>query len=269
MPSTAHSAIPGVRIRTQGRNRLRGDEQGFMPDNSARQSALNALELQQQFDATLAKVDEVEGFDALLGVETSRPVEPWEIREADDHTLANNSRYSPTPVRTIRQAIAAAAIDHREVSFVDLGCGKGRVLLVAAEYPFKQIIGVEFSSDLCETARRNITRCPKDSTAHGAIEVRCEDARDFEVPDDAGFFYFYEPFTVAVAEVVLDNIEDSLARCPRTAVLCFVGSALLPVLDGRDSWSQLGQTLDSPDDAYFETRLYTYSGNCDRRTPGT
>ncbi|MGG2464355.1 hypothetical protein ACO0M4_32100 [Streptomyces sp. RGM 3693] len=102
----------------------------------------------------------------------------------------------------------------------------------------------------------NIARLPKDS-GRPAIDVRCQDAREFEIPDDAGFFYFYEPFSTAVAASVLDNIEESLARFPRTAVLCFVGSATIPVFDGRATWSQLGETLTSPDDAYYETRLYT------------
>ncbi|PJN39595.1 SAM-dependent methyltransferase [Streptomyces sp. CB02959] len=235
-----------------------------MAANNARRNALDSLEFTERFDATLAFIDDVEGFDAALGVETSGPVEPWEIREADDATLVHNSRYSPTPVRTIRQAISAAgrgnaAFRLADVSFVDFGSGKGRVLLVAAEFPFTRVVGVEFSSALCETARANIARLPEDS-GRPAIDVRCQDAREFEIPGDAGFFYFYEPFSTDVAASVLDNIEESLARFPRTAVLCFVGSATLPVLDGRATWSQLGGTLTSPDDPYYATRLYTNTG---------
>ncbi|MFF7636361.1 methyltransferase domain-containing protein [Kitasatospora sp. NPDC008050] len=240
-----------------------------MPENNARRRALDSLDLKQRFDANLARIDGLEDFDASLGVETSSPVEPWEIQEADDSTLVNNSRYSPTPVRTIRQAIETAAVEQAEVSFVDFGSGKGRVLLVAAEYPFKKVVGVEFSLELCTIARRNIERLPQGRGNRPALEVRCQDARDFEIPEDAGFFYFYEPFTPAVAAVVLDRIEDSLARAPRAAVLCFVGSALLPVLDGRTSWSQAGETLASPDDPYFETRLYRNTGSTGGRWRGT
>ena len=230
----------------------------LMPESNARRKVLDSLELRQRFDATLARIDGLEGFDASLGVETSRPVEPWEIREADDSTLVNNSRYSPTPVSTIRQAIDAAPVRHEDVSFVDFGSGKGRVLLVAAEYPFKKVIGVEFSSALCETAVNNIARYRESSVNQLPIEVRCQDVRDFEIPDDAGFFYFYEPFSMSVADQVISNIETSLARFPRTAFLCFVASALLPVIEGRDTWSQVGETLASPDDEYFETRLFTH-----------
>ncbi|MFD4762967.1 class I SAM-dependent methyltransferase [Streptomyces sp. NPDC058439] len=228
-----------------------------MPENNARSSALDLLEMQQRFDIALAEIDDTEGFDALFGVGTSRPVEPWEIREADDSTLVNNSRYSPTPVRTIRRVISAANVQYESISFVDFGSGKGRVLLVAADYPFRRIIGVEFSAELCETARKNIEQYSGVSGSSQTFEVVCQDAREFDIPDDAGFFYFYEPFSAAVAERVIDNIEASLARAPRTAVLCFVGSALVSVLAGRESWSQLGGALASPDSEYFEARLYT------------
>ncbi|MES4903980.1 MULTISPECIES: class I SAM-dependent methyltransferase [unclassified Streptomyces] len=228
-----------------------------MPENNIRRSALDSLESQQRFDTVLAEIDDLDGFDTAYGVETSRPVEPWEIREADDTTLVNNSRYSPTPVRTIRLVISAAGVRYEDMSFVDFGCGKGRVLFVAADFPFRRVIGVEFSSELCEIARKNAASYSAKVSNERPIDVVCRDARDFEIPDDAGFFYFYEPFSAAVTERVLDNIEASLARAPRAVVLCLVGTALVPVLDGRGSWSRLGGTLASPDDAYFEARLYT------------
>ncbi|BCK68049.1 hypothetical protein Srufu_020020 [Streptomyces libani subsp. rufus] len=227
-----------------------------MTEGNARQSGINSLARQEHFDALLANIDETEGFDASLGVETSSPVEPWQIQEADDITLLNNSRYSPTPVKTIRQAIAASPVRHEEVAFVDFGSGKGRAMLVASEFPFKKVIGVEFSSSLCEMARTNFERyggLQKCST----VEVQCQDAADFAIPDDAGFFYFYEPFTVAVAEKVLRNIESSVRRRPRKAVLCLVGRSLLPAVDGKLPWRQVGETLASPDDQYFDARFYT------------
>ncbi|MEU7315864.1 class I SAM-dependent methyltransferase [Streptomyces sp. NPDC007083] len=240
-----------------------------MQENNARRSALEILENQQQFDGTLAEIDNIEGFDTSLGVETGAPVEPWEILEADDSTLENNSRYSPTPVRTVRSAITAAGVRYERISFVDFGSGKGRVLLIAAEFPFKRVIGVDYSSDLCATARRNVEHTTKNSPApRSPIEIHHKDARDLEIPDDAGFFYFYEPFSATVAATVLDNIEASLARTPRSAVMCLVGSALLPEVEQRAAWTQLGDTLASPDTDYYTTRLYTHSDGAPAQHPG-
>ncbi|MEU0389894.1 class I SAM-dependent methyltransferase [Streptomyces chartreusis] len=228
-----------------------------MTENSAREQGLASLAALEQFDAMLTEFDRIEDFDASFGVETSSPVEPWEIDEADDRTLKNNSRYSPTPVRTIREAIAASPLGHKDMSFVDFGSGKGRALLVASEFPFSKVIGIEFSRALCDIAQNNIDRY-RGARQCGAVEVHCQSAESYSIPDDASFFYFYEPFSATVAQMVLHHIEASLEHCPRPAVVCMVGRSLLPTIDARSHWRQLGETLKSPDDSYFDTRFFTY-----------
>ena len=54
--------------------------------------------------------------------------------------------------------MARLDVDHSEFTFVDYGLGKGRVLMLATEYPFKRIVGVEFSESLDRTARQNLTK---------------------------------------------------------------------------------------------------------------
>jgi hypothetical protein len=227
-----------------------------MTADDARQHGLTALEHQERFDSRLAAIDDREGFDATFGVETRLPVETWEMEEADDAALRSHARYSPTPVRTIRRVIGACPIRHEDVSFVDFGAGKGRVMLVASDYPFKRIAGVEFSGSLCETARENCRRYRSDAQRCRAFEVHHRDAREFPVPDDAGVFYFYEPFSAAIAERVLENIESSLRRQPRRAVLCLVGRGLRDVIERRPGWRRAGAAVASPDDPYYDATLY-------------
>ncbi|MFD7027743.1 class I SAM-dependent methyltransferase [Streptomyces sp. NPDC059917] len=221
--------------------------------------ALDALASQAAFDEALRKIDADAGFDAAHGIDTSTVVEPWEIEEADAATLEHNSRYSPTPLRTIRQALAASPLRHEDVSFVDFGSGKGRVLLVAGELPFRSVIGVEFSRSLCETSRRNIERFGTDRRRCGSIEVHHGDAARYAVPDDAGFFFLYEPFTGTIARAVLANIRASLLRRPRGAVLCLVGDDLLPVIAQDPEWERVGEVLVSPDAPYFDTHLFSFA----------
>ena len=225
-------------------------------DDSAGQRALKRLEFQERFDARLAAIDEADRFDATFGVETSQPVEQWEVEEADDAALQNNSRYSPTPVRTIRQVIAASPLKYEDVSFVDLGSGKGRVMLVASDFPFKKIIGVEFASSLCEVANQNIARYKSADQRCQTFEVVCQGVEQFAIPDDAGVFYFYEPFQKVIAEKVFDNIEASIRRNPRQVVLAFVGKLLDPVVQARGTW-KVASTLASPDDPWYDARLYS------------
>ncbi len=59
--------------------------------------------------------------------------------------------------------ISSLLIDYRQFVFVDFGFGKGTALLLATEFPFKRIIGVEFSPELHRIAEENIKRFPKNS----------------------------------------------------------------------------------------------------------
>ncbi|WP_204045388.1 class I SAM-dependent methyltransferase [Acrocarpospora phusangensis] len=181
-------------------------------------------------------------------------------------------RYSPTPVRTIRRVLQACDVRFEDVSFVDFGCGKGRVLLVAAEFPFRKVIGVEYAQELAETARSNIRRARPDGRRCHDLEVSVQDAAEFLVPPDAGVCYFYEPFSATVAEKVVRNIEESVVRHPRKVVGCLVGRGLPAqdgwdggasrvgaVLRGRRGWS-LARSIASPDDPYYDAWLFTTGG---------
>lgn len=230
-----------------------------MSTDEAKQDLLKAIEHQEMFDARLAALDAVDRFDATFGVETSSTLENWEVEEATDRSLQHNSRYSPTPVRTIRQVLATVPLNYENAAFIDFGSGKGRALLAAAEFPFKRIVGVDYSSQLCAIARVNIDRYRSATQRYRSIEVHCQDATDFTVPPDAGCFYFYEPFSAAVAETVLDNIESSLRGHPREAAVCLVGNSLNAVVETRSSWTRFGDPLSSPDDSYYDATIYVWA----------
>lgn len=231
-----------------------------MAGDDFRRRLIDGLEFAERIDSNMARIDAIERFDESFGVETSCPVEPWEITGADNTTLARNSRYSPSPVKTIRQVVSAAPIRYEDSSFVDFGAGKGRVLLVAADFPFKQIVGVEFSEELCRIAEENVASYLSESQRCHDIRVKRENAATFQIPDDSCMFYFYEPFKPVVTEAVLDNLEASLLQHPREAVLCLVGRALIPLVEKRPLWRQHGAELKSPDSRYYDARLYVNAG---------
>ncbi|MFF7788596.1 methyltransferase domain-containing protein [Streptomyces sp. NPDC007991] len=227
-----------------------------MTDKDKRRNFLDYLEVQEAFDAKVAEIDRIDKFDTSFGVDTSAPFESWDAGEADNVDLLNNYRYSPSPTGTLKAVISQVPLNYEEVTFIDFGSGKGRVLLVASEFPFKRIIGVELSGHLCNIATQNVTQYDSASKRCHNIEIRHQSAEEFEIPDDAGVFYFYEPFSSTVAERVLENIERSLRRAPRAAVICLVGRALVPVVEGRELWVPFGPVVQSPDDDYFDARLF-------------
>jgi len=152
--------------------------------------------------------------------------------------------YEPTRQRRIHKALRALAIhDHRDWTFIDLGSGKGRVLLAAAALPFAKIIGVEFSPELNAIAGQNIAnyrghvRCPR-------IELVCADAAEWRFPDGKLIVYLYNPFDVDVLMGVRANLEMSLRAHHRDVYVIYVTPAWKEIFDEsslftphRSSWT--------------------------------
>jgi SAM-dependent methyltransferase len=105
--------------------------------------------------------------------------------------------------------------DFSEYTFIDIGSGKGRVLFVAAEYPFRKVMGVEFSNDLHRDALENIRRYRHRRQRCSAIESVHADAAEFEFPEDNLVLYLFNPFGPEVLGRMLRNLERSMERRPR------------------------------------------------------
>lgn len=114
--------------------------------------------------------------------------------------------------------------DRSLYTFVDLGCAKGRTLLLASELGFDRVVGVEFAGSLCEIARANIARFPMPEE----IRVRCSvvhaDATQFELPNGNLVLYFGNPFGLELWPAMLANIAGSLRQNPRHIRLVLAGS---------------------------------------------
>jgi predicted RNA methylase len=111
---------------------------------------------------------------------------------------------------------------------VDFGCGKGRVLLIAAMRGLKRVAGVEFSEELCSIARENIRRLEK-KTRLCPVEVVCTDASLYEVQADETIFFFFNPFDSAVMNEVIRNIENSFDHDPRRISIVYINLKAQPI----------------------------------------
>ncbi|HKR85650.1 MAG TPA: class I SAM-dependent methyltransferase, partial [Terriglobales bacterium] len=134
---------------------------------------------------------------------------------------AGNHDYAPTTMSAFRAFMSK--IDFRadgEEVFLDYGCGKGRALIMAAQYPFRRVIGIEIASVLVEAARKNIAHV-LDKLPCKQIEIRCARADQAEVPPDASVVYLFNPFHGSTLERVIANIRSSLERNPRRLRLIY------------------------------------------------
>jgi predicted RNA methylase len=107
-------------------------------------------------------------------------------------------------------------------TFVDLGSGKGRILFLAAEYPFRRILGVEFGKELHEDAKKNIEAFRHPAQQCNNIESVNMDASDYQFPNENLAIYLFNPFGADVMEKVLANLAMSLQRNPRHVIVTMV-----------------------------------------------
>ena len=103
----------------------------------------------------------------------------------------------------------------REGVFVDVGCGKGRILLLAAEHGFDQVVGLEISPSLCEIAERNVAVFRENTPTASSIEVVCTNILDYQMDGSETVFFLYSPFDQPVTETFLEMIRQSLNDHPR------------------------------------------------------
>jgi SAM-dependent methyltransferase len=105
--------------------------------------------------------------------------------------------------------------------FVDLGSGKGRVVMLAAKWGFQKVIGIEFSSSLCGKARVNLQKFLRKSPSRARIEIIESDVTKYPLHDDETVFFLFDPFDTPVLTQVLRNIGASVQRRPRTIWLIY------------------------------------------------
>lgn len=123
----------------------------------------------------------------------------------------------------------------QESVFLDYGAGKGRVISVAATFPYKRVIGVELSASLVQLARENVASMRYRKAREVAV-VEC-DAMHYEIPPDVDAIYMFNPFRGEILKAVLENVRRSLAMAPRRLTLVAVNnSATIDGMIGEQRW---------------------------------
>jgi hypothetical protein len=129
--------------------------------------------------------------------------------------------YLGTHSQAFRTLLASLPIRHAEFVFIDLGSGKGKALLLAAEWPFKAVIGVEFAPALHQVALANFRTYSNPNQKCFNLCSRNTDVTAFEFPAEPSVLYFFNPFSEIVLRGVLENLHRSLAACPREVWACY------------------------------------------------
>jgi predicted RNA methylase len=160
-------------------------------------------------------------YDLRYRVDTRSQVE---LEQVTVHCGDKDKGYKYQPSRVVqlrmlfRKLGASLPVDG---ALVDFGCGKGRVLLVASEFGFKEARGVEFAQELCRIAEQNCRRYQAVSRTKTRFQVIEADAAQYAVQADESVFFLYNPFGAAILQPVLGNIRRSAQAHPRRVLIIY------------------------------------------------
>ena len=167
-------------------------------------------------------------FDRKYGTDTGGYLRPDEIRSGHANDALNNGYSAVAPsvfreaCRRWRESLPHSAARVEAYSFVDVGSGKGRVLLLAAELPFRKVIGVELNEELTRTARKNVTLWNRIAKSRTKIRVLREDATEFRWPQTPLLVYLNNPFECALVERLAANLTTAAAAGPGLVDVLYV-----------------------------------------------
>jgi SAM-dependent methyltransferase len=198
--------------------------------------------------------DAAHPFDIAHGTDTAGYLSPREIvtGHAHDAQQYGYSAIAPSVFRQMcrrwRDTLADPERGPAAYSFVDIGAGKGRALLLASELPFRKIVGVELSAELAAIAQANVDRWSRVARPHAAIHVLNQDALRFCWPRTSLLVFLYNPFACELVELLLERLESAAERGhaskgrdraarPSSAIdLLYVNPTCADVVSRRGKW---------------------------------
>ncbi|MDB6123749.1 MAG: hypothetical protein JWQ71_2742 [Pedosphaera sp.] len=178
-------------------------------------------------------------FDVVYGLETCAWSDPLELTVTGGNKERGNS-YQPTRVVPLRKLLKATCpLFPADSVLLDLGCGKGRVLFVAAPFGFKAVKGVEFAHELCTIARKNIASFQAKSKARPEFHIVEADVTDYPIGKEENVFFMFNPFDETILEKVLCNISTSLQAHPRPIWIIYHHPKCREAIEKRSHFSHL------------------------------
>jgi hypothetical protein len=171
-------------------------------------------------------------YDDKHSVETAREVSLDAAGVGQDDVRRGNSRYRATWERLIRRAIEELEIDCSRHTFVDYGAGKGKAMFVAADYPFKRIVGVEYAPHLHAIARKNCESFQSERQRCFRLESFCGDVLNYELPAGPVVCFMCNPFDEATLQSVFDTWRERCAAGERDIRILYLNMRSIREIEG-------------------------------------
>jgi SAM-dependent methyltransferase len=168
------------------------------------------------YDRKSTRLNPVHPFDTQYHVDTSGHLQGTVLGLGPGGDPNSNTGYGGSQPSIIRAALSATPNPER-AAFVDIGCGKGRALIVASEFAFRSVVGIEISPELARIAEQNAAVIAREQPGRTPITVITGDALDIHnLPSGDLVVYLFNPFGKNLTERLRSNIETALSQETRT-----------------------------------------------------
>ena len=141
-------------------------------------------------------------YDVEMGTQTSGLIPGRLLKTGHAHDRHSTAYFGVAPSvfrallkRWLRSKPMAPV---EEFTFIDVGAGMGRAMLLAAELPFRKLVGIELNPSLAEVARRNLKVLEADETRLASAKIICGDAVAASFPKGPCLAFLFNPFGEAV-----------------------------------------------------------------------
>lgn len=183
-----------------------------------------------------------DAFDEKYGTDTGGLVPLWKVSVPSANARYGRP-YRATTEDELTQAVALLSEDLAGFTFVDLGCGKGRTLLVASMLGFQSVIGIDFAKELVAIAQANIRKM---GIANATVVDG--DVTEFEFPKTNLVVYLYNPFAPEVMTRVIAALERHARNPPCLKLYVIYKNPLCAdIINGSRSFAYFASTPDHGD----------------------
>lgn len=164
-----------------------------------------------------------EGFDQRHGTDTAEMMLPSELGH-----IASSSGGSVHDYQTLSESelrMPLASLEHcgfQDFTFIDIGCGKGKPLLIASEFAFRRVIGVDISKSCIAIAKHNIELFTRGNQKQiDRFQLVVSDAEFFTFPCGPLFLFLFNPFGLSTLEKMLDALKEALNDEQRKVLIAY------------------------------------------------
>jgi len=182
-------------------------------------------------------------FDIRYGIDTRKKLQLSEL-----NIVGGNKEkafaYEPTRLVPLRKFFKQIKpMIPPETVLVDIGCGKGRVLLGTLKLGFNEVRGIDFASELCEIAKKNYTIYTSKKLYRTRCKVIENDVTNYHIKTDENIFFFNNPFDKDVLSKVLCNIADSVQIKQREILIIYHNAEYPHVFEQYGDFSKLKEVI--------------------------